>query len=156
MSVNNIIYHASTKNALGFQNALKQELGSRIGQAIATKSAQMNGNGVAQVNEAEYGIGGDIHQSNHAEMAQMHKEMADKHRRMGGNFNMKAAREHDDAARAQDNAANHVYSFERSSRVHTTTHEPNIKAARAVLDKAEAQSKAAFSASHLAAAEEQD
>jgi hypothetical protein len=75
---------------------------------------------------------------------------------MGGPFNMKAAQEHDAAAQAQEDAANHIYSYERSSRVHTTTHEPNLKAARAVLDRAEAQSKAAFSASHLADAEDKD
>ena len=69
---------------------------------------------------------------------------------------MKAAQEHEDAARAQEDAANHIYSYERSSRVHTATHEPNLKAARSVLDRAEAQSKAAFSASHLADAEEKD
>lgn len=138
---------------MGFEQALKEELLNRIGVVL---EARLTVNAAQSINEAEYEIGSDIHQSNHAEMAQIHKEMADKHRRMGGSFNMKAAQEHDDAAKAQNDAANHMYSFERTSDLHTATHEPSIKAARAVLDKAAAQSKAAFSASHLAVAEDKD
>lgn len=146
MSVKTLIYEALNKNALGFTRALKEELSERIRLALESRL----------VSEAEYEIGGDVHQSNHANMAQMHREMADRHRKMGGSFNMKAAREHDDAAKAQEDAANHIYSYERLSASHTATHEPSLKAARAVLDKAAAQSKAAFSASHIAAAEERD
>lgn len=153
MTVKFLVQHAMNKNVLGFVNALEEELRKRTGLAIESK---MRGSDPRIVNEADYEIGGDIHQSNHADMAQMHKEMAEKHRKMGGPFNLKAAQEHDSAAKAQEDAANHVYSYERSSGVHTSTHEPNLKAARAILDKAAAQSKAAFSASHLADAEEKD
>lgn len=146
MLIKTLIQEAINKNVLSFETVLKEELRKRIGLALESYL----------INEAEYGIGGDVHQANHADMAQMHREMAAKHRKMGGSFNIKAAKEHEDAARAQEDAANHIYSYERSNAVHTTTHEPELKASRAVLDKAAAQSKAAFSASHLADAEDKD
>ena len=140
MSIQKLIKEALAKNPLGVKSALEEELSKRIGLTL----------------EAEYEIGREIHQANHADVAQMHREMAERHRKMGGRFNMKAAQEHEDAAKANDDAANHMYSFERSSSVHTKTHEPSIKKTRAVLDKAAARSKAAFSASHLADAEDKD
>ena len=153
MSIQQIIKEAIEKSPLGVKEAVHEELSKRIALALESKLKISDSQ---TVNEAEYEIGNDIHQSNHAGMAQMHRELANRHRNMGGKFNMKAAQEHMDAATANDAAANHMYSFERSSDVHTATHEPSIKAARAVLDKAAAQSKAAFSASHLADAEDKD
>ena len=153
MLIKALIQEAIDKNALGFEAALKEELRSRVGRGLADKMRHLSGN---VVNEAEYEIGGEIHQMNHADMAQMHREMAERHRKMGGRFNMKAAQEHKAAAKEQEAAADHIYSFERSNKVHTATHEPAMIAARAVLDRAAAQSKAAFSASHLADAEDKD
>ena len=106
MSVRLLVQEAVDKNILEFTNTLKEELRKRVGIALESQMQKADGR---LVNEAEYEIGGEIHQMNHADMAQMHREMADKHRKMGGPFNAKAAQEHDDAAKAQEDAANHIY-----------------------------------------------
>lgn len=153
MSIKILVREAINKDALKFAETLKEELRKRVGLAIKTVSANRD---LSRINEGEYEIGADVHQTNHASLAQMHRELAAKHRKMGGSFNARAASAHDDAAKAQEDAANHVYSFERTSDVHTSTHEPAMKAARAAIDKASVQTKAAFSASHLADAEDKD
>lgn len=149
MSIKTLIENAVNRNALGFANALKEELSNRI-------ASSLNAHLVQEAGDAGIRLGGSEDSAEHADMAQMHREMAERHRKLGGSFNMKAAAEHEDAAKAQDAAAEHEYSYERLSKVHTKTHEPKIDAARAAFDKAAKQSKKAFSASHLASAEEQD
>lgn len=149
MSVKMIIENMVNKNHLGLRKALEEELNSRIQRSLKPIV-------IHEGDEIGFRIGGVEHEKNHADAAELHREMAERHRKIGGRFHLKAAIEHDKAAKEQENAADHEYSFERWNKTHTKAHEPNIIAARAAFDRADKQSKAAFSASHLASAEEQD